>query len=297
LPRVPLLLTESVGFMMQERVAQSVPLASVPEARDVVFLSKATPGDDELALWLAHRTCDGGRSIGFARSMVTFRPEKCSRDIYWQSVTEFRRLQKRQMTCLNSCGEFSRHAVLANLCDRNPSRDIPYLKSHSEGFHTWSIKEVEQFESAHPVGSKARLALALMLYTSQRRGDAVLFGPDNVQGNWLVFTQQKNKRRKPIHLEIPIRPVLRHILDHSPTGKIAFLTTEFGKPFSPNGFGNWFRKRCDEAGLPPLLCAWTSKGSSTRLNPARPRSKSWPLLATERQRKSHATRVGRNSAS
>jgi transposase len=39
--------------MMQERVAQSVPLTSAPEARDVIFLSKATPGDDELALWLA----------------------------------------------------------------------------------------------------------------------------------------------------------------------------------------------------------------------------------------------------
>jgi hypothetical protein len=47
------MLTESVGVMMQERVAQSVPLASVSEVRDVVFLSKATPGDDEFALWLA----------------------------------------------------------------------------------------------------------------------------------------------------------------------------------------------------------------------------------------------------
>jgi hypothetical protein len=51
--RVPLLLTESVGVIVQERVAQSVQPTSVPEARDVVFLSKATPGDDELALWLA----------------------------------------------------------------------------------------------------------------------------------------------------------------------------------------------------------------------------------------------------
>jgi hypothetical protein len=39
--------------MMEERVAQSGPLASAPEVRDVVFLSKATPGDDEFALWLA----------------------------------------------------------------------------------------------------------------------------------------------------------------------------------------------------------------------------------------------------
>ena len=29
-----------------------------------------------------------------------------------------------------------------------------------------------------------------------------------------------------------------------------FLETEFGKPFTAKGFGNWFRDRCDEAGLP-----------------------------------------------
>jgi integrase len=26
--------------------------------------------------------------------------------------------------------------------------------------------------------------------------------------------------------------------------------TEFGKPFTANGFGNWFRDRCVEAGVP-----------------------------------------------
>jgi hypothetical protein len=38
---------------MENRIAQSVPLVSAPVTRDVVFLSKATPGDDEFALWLA----------------------------------------------------------------------------------------------------------------------------------------------------------------------------------------------------------------------------------------------------
>ncbi len=34
-----------------------------------------------------------------------------------------------------------------------------------------------------------------------------------------------------------------------PTGNLAILVTTFGKPFTSNGFGNWFRKQCDEAGL------------------------------------------------
>ncbi len=72
------------------------------------------------------------------------------------------------------------HSAVAGLCNSNPARDVPYLKSSSEGFHSWTIEEVEQFQAAHPIGSKARLAMALMRYTGQRRGDAVLFGPHHL---------------------------------------------------------------------------------------------------------------------
>jgi hypothetical protein len=30
---------------------------------------------------------------------------------------------------------------------------------------------------------------------------------------------------------------------------LTFLVTDVGRPFSAAGFGNWFRDRCDEAGL------------------------------------------------
>ena len=54
----------------------------------------------------------------------------------------------------------------------NVARDVPYLKSNNpSGYHTWALDEVRQFESRHPIGSKARLALALLLFTGQRRSD------------------------------------------------------------------------------------------------------------------------------
>jgi hypothetical protein len=31
---------------------------------------------------------------------------------------------------------------------------------------------------------------------------------------------------------------------------LVFLVTALGKPFSPAGFGNWFREICDAVGLP-----------------------------------------------
>lgn len=140
-------------------------------------------------------------------------------------------------------------AVEYELASRNPARDVPYIRSTSEGFHSWSMEEVAQFEERHEVGSKARLALALLLYTGQRRSDVVRLGPQHVKEGWLSFTQQKNRNRKPVTLSIPVLPELQSVLDATPTGNLAFLVTSFGKPFTSNGFGNWFRKQCDAAGL------------------------------------------------
>lgn len=131
----------------------------------------------------------------------------------------------------------------------NPTRDVPYLKGRVGGHHSWTPEEVAQFECFHPIGTKARLALALLLYTGQRRSDVVLFGRQHVQNGWLRFTQQKNRNRKPITLALPILPVLQDIIDKSPVGDLTFLVTEYGAPYTYDGFGNWFRRQCRLAGL------------------------------------------------
>lgn len=82
-----------------------------------------------------------------------------------------------------------------------------------------------------------------------RHSDIVCLGPQHVRDGRVNFTQMKNKDRKPVHLSIPILPELQTIINTTPTGSLAFIVTEFGKPFTSNGFGNWFQKRCDEAGL------------------------------------------------
>lgn len=156
-------------------------------------------------------------------------------------------------------------AVETELADRNPAKDVPYLRSGGQGFHTWSLAEVEQFERVHPIGSKARLALALLLYTGQRRSDIVRFGPQHLKNGWLVFTQHKNRNRNPIRLDIPVVPELKRILDASSTGDEAFLVTEFGRPFTSNSFGNKFRTWCDAAGLKHCSAHGLRKAAAVRL--------------------------------
>jgi integrase len=157
-------------------------------------------------------------------------------------------------------------AVEAEHLDTNPAKEIPYIQTGSQGFHSWTMDEVHQYEERHPIGTRARLALALLLYTAQRRSDVVRFGHKMAHDGWLKFTQWKNANRNPISLEIPILPVLQRIINATtPLGKDTYLVTEFGKPFSVAGFGNRFRKWCDEAGLPHCSALGLRKAGSARL--------------------------------
>ena len=69
-------------------------------------------------------------------------------------------------------------------------------------------------------------------------------------------------RRKPITLVLPILPDLQ-ILEASPVGELTFLVTEHGRPFAVAGFGNWFRERCNEAGLPHCTSHGLRKAAAT----------------------------------
>jgi integrase len=73
----------------------------------------------------------------------------------------------------------------------------------------------------------------------------------------------KTRRKKMHAIEIPIVPELAAIIEASPTGDLNFLTTEWGKPFTANGFGGWFRDRCDEAGLPHCSAHGLRKAGAT----------------------------------
>jgi integrase len=131
----------------------------------------------------------------------------------------------------------------------NPAAEIKMPAVASKGYHSWTEGEIAQFEARHPIGSKARLAMALMLYTSGRRSDAVSLGAQHFRGGVLNYTQHKNRNSNPVRLTVPIHPELVRIIEATPSGHLTFLVTQYGKPFTPKGFGGWFRDRCDEAGL------------------------------------------------
>jgi integrase len=60
-------------------------------------------------------------------------------------------------------------------------------------------------------------------------------------------------------------PSLPQALTLVPKTNLTFLVTKFGAPFTSGGFGNWFRERCDEAGLPQCSAHGLRKLVATRL--------------------------------
>jgi integrase len=129
------------------------------------------------------------------------------------------------------------------------------------GFPTWTEDHIAAFVAKHPVGTRARLALALLLYTGQRRGDVVLIGQQHIKKGVLSIRQQKTKAE----VDIPVLPELQEVLNATPSGHLTFLVTGHGKPFTAAGFGNWFRDMCTAAGLPKRLSAHgLRKAAATR---------------------------------
>jgi integrase len=152
-------------------------------------------------------------------------------------------------------------AVRMGMRKDDPSVDIEPLRRKAIGFHTWTEDEIAQFEVRHPIGTKPRLALALMLYTAQRRSDVVTMGRQHMRAGVVHVQQQKTGTRVPI----PVHPALQAVLDATPSKHLTFLTTAYGKPFTANGFGGWFRDRCDEAGLPHCAAHGLRKAACRRL--------------------------------
>ncbi len=137
-------------------------------------------------------------------------------------------------------------AVKHELARNNPVTAVEKLRTASAGYYTWTESDVEKFEAHYPIGSRERLAMAIMLYLGIRRSDAVRLGPqnENKQKDTITFTVFKGRKKSPKTLTLPILPPLREI--------------------SCDSFGNWFRDCCRAAVLPECSPHGLRKAAAVR---------------------------------
>jgi integrase len=152
------------------------------------------------------------------------------------------------------------HGIALGMITTNPVRLTRGFKIKGDGFHTWTEAEVARYIERHPPGTKAHLALMLLLYTGQRRSDMIRLGWQHVRTDKIAVRQQKTDTP----LLLPIALELAQALDHVPRTNLTFLLNAHGAPFE-QGFGNWFRARCNEAGLPQCSAHGLRKLAATRM--------------------------------
>jgi integrase len=144
----------------------------------------------------------------------------------------------------------------------NPAKGIEKIRYIAKPIHTWTEEQVAQFVKRHPPGTMAYLGFVIMSCTGVRRSDLIKLGKPNIRGDRLVVESiEKNNEL----LNVPLHPLLLSELS-SVKDRFIFMVTGYGVPFASSAsFGNWFRDRCNEAGLKECSAHGLRKLIATRL--------------------------------
>ena len=144
----------------------------------------------------------------------------------------------------------------------NPVTGVKRLKRPPGGFHAWTEDEIAAFEARWTLGTRERLALAVLLYTGLRRGDAARLGRQHVNDGVILMRTEKTG----ISVTIPILPPLAQAIAATKTGDLAFIATASGGPMTKESFGNWFRDACNAAGVPGSAHGLRKAGAARAAN-------------------------------
>jgi hypothetical protein len=99
------------------------------------------------------------------------------------------------------------------------------------------------------------------LHGGPTRGCAAFRPAGNICRDGRVrFRQAKNEHRNPIDIDIPLHPALAESIA---AAKVSTNMTDFGKPFTANGFGDKFKDWCRRADLPHCLAHGIRKVAPT----------------------------------
>lgn len=97
-----------------------------------------------------------------------------------------------------------------------------------------------------------------------RKSDLVKLGRQHRRGDTFHLVHGKNRSET----ILPVVPPVAMAIDAmagAHAEHLTYLVTEFGRPFTAAGFGNWFRRKCDLAGLSQCSAHGLRKALSRRI--------------------------------
>ena len=135
-------------------------------------------------------------------------------------------------------------AIKLEWINGNPVTHSDPIRHKGPGYYPWNETDIAKYRERWPVGTMARLALELMLWTGSRRSDAHRM-PFPVGGRLVLKAAKTGKE-----INLPVAPALQAAIDAMPETGETLIVTQHGKPYSRAGLGNKVREWCDKAGLP-----------------------------------------------
>jgi len=137
-----------------------------------------------------------------------------------------------------------KYAVKAGWVDANPIIGIAPFKGGTH--HTWTEGELKTFETRWPLGTRQRLAYALLLCTGQRVGDVAKMNRADVVGGELHVVQQKTGAE----LHLPFAVDIQRALQAYPAKGLTLIGREDGKPMTRAGLTRFMADAIAKAELP-----------------------------------------------
>lgn len=140
---------------------------------------------------------------------------------------------------------FFKWAVKQRLVASNPVEEAEAVTHKGKGYFRWGEEHIAKFRERWALGTKPRLAMELVLWTGARRVDAHIMAPP--KNGRIGETASKTGKE----MDVKVAPALQGAIDAMPAiGITTLLVNDYGRPFSVAGFGNWFKDKCRQAGLP-----------------------------------------------
>lgn len=168
-----------------------------------------------------------------------------------------------------------KHAIDKGWLKYDPSAGIKRPKGKE--IRAWTDVELAAFERRWPIGTKQRTAYALMLNMGTARIDTHRLTWNQVDE---VASYARHKTGMPVEMELSDE--LRKALDAAPRKHLTVINTEYGRPFTVDGFSGFMRDAIRAAGLPLGCQPHGLRKTLGRLSqtPESARTTSWGRLVT-----------------
>lgn len=153
-------------------------------------------------------------------------------------------------------------AIKRKLIGQNPARGIEKVYAKGSGATPWKLDDIKTFFAHHKPGSKAHVALSVLLWTGCRIEDLTILGRTHectIEG--VEALRWKPLKKGSTEVSIPLLPPLKAATRAAKVEGATYVLGRGGKPFaSGDSMSAMFKRWCVDAGLPHLSAHGVRKG-------------------------------------